>query len=30
MKNSAYAKYPDDVIKVINQVKEDNVKKNIF
>lgn len=30
MKNSAYAKYPDDVIKVINQVKEDNVKKIFF
>ena len=30
MKNSAYAKYPDDIIKVINQVKEENSKKTFF
>ncbi len=30
MKNSAYAKYPDDVIKVINQVKEEYSKKIFF
>lgn len=30
MKNSAYAKYPDDVIKVIEKVKEDNPKRTFF
>ena len=30
MKNSAYAKYPDDVLAVINQVKEENSKKVFF
>ncbi len=30
LKNSAYAKYPDDVIKVIAQVKDDNPKKVFF
>lgn len=30
MKNSAFAKYPDDVIRVINQVKEENSKKVFF
>ncbi len=30
MKNSAYAKYPDDVLAVINQVKEENTKKVFF
>lgn len=30
MKNSAYAKYPDDVVAVINKVKEENSKKNFF
>lgn len=30
MKNSAYAKYPDDVFAVINQVKEENSKKVFF
>lgn len=30
LKNSAYAKYPDDVIKVINQVKEENPKRTFF
>ena len=30
MKNSAYAKYPEDVVAVINKVKEDNPKKIYF
>ena len=30
MTNSAYAKYPDDVIKVIEQVKSENSKKIFF
>lgn len=30
MKNSAYAKYPDDVVAVINKVKEENSKKIFF
>ena len=30
MKNSAYAKYPDDVLAVINKVKEENTKKFFF
>ena len=30
MKNSAYAKYPEDVLAVINQVKEENTKKVFF
>lgn len=30
MKNSAYAKYPDDILAVINQVKEENSKKIFF
>lgn len=30
MKNSAYAKYPDDVIKVIDKVTEDNTKIKFF
>lgn len=30
MKNSAYAKYPDDVLAVINKVKEENSKKVFF
>lgn len=30
MKNSAYAKYPDDVKKVLDKVKEENVKKEFF
>ena len=30
MKNSAYAKYPDDVLAVINAVKEENTKKVFF
>lgn len=30
LKNSAYAKYPDDVIAVINKVKEENTKKIFF
>lgn len=30
MTNAAYAKYPDDVIKVIEQVKTDNSKKVFF
>ena len=30
MKNSAYAKYPDDVLAIINQVKEENSKKIFF
>lgn len=30
LKNSGYAKYPDDVIAVINKVKEENTKKSFF
>lgn len=30
MKNSAYAKYPNDVLAVINKVKEENTKKIFF
>lgn len=30
MKNSAYAKYPDDILKVMEAVKEENVKKIFF
>lgn len=30
MTNSAYAKYPDDVIKVIEQIKGENTKKMFF
>ena len=30
MKNSAYAKYPDDVLAIINQVMEENSKKIFF
>lgn len=30
MKNSAYLKYPDDVLSVINVVKEENTKKTFF
>lgn len=30
MTNSAYAKYPDDVISVINYVKNENTKKTFF
>lgn len=30
MTNSAYAKYPDDVIKVIDYVKKENTKKTFF
>lgn len=30
MKNSAYAKYPDDVLAVINKINEDNPKKIFF
>lgn len=30
MKNSAYAKYPDDVLAVINKVKEENTKREFF
>ena len=30
MTNSAFAKYPDDVINVIEQVKKDNTKKTFF
>lgn len=30
LKNSAYAKYPDDILKVIDSVKADNVKKQFF
>lgn len=30
MKNSAYAKYPDDVVNVINKVKEENSKRCFF
>lgn len=30
MKNSAYAKYPDDVIAVINKVRAENSKKEFF
>lgn len=30
MKNSAYAKYPDDVLAIINQVKAENSKKKFF
>lgn len=30
LKNSAYAKYPNDVLAVINKVKEENTKKNFF
>lgn len=30
MKNSAFAKYPDDVISVINTVKDENTKKIFF
>lgn len=30
MKNSAYAKYPDDVVAVISKVKEENSKKIFF
>lgn len=30
MKNSAYVKYPDDVLKVIDSVKEENTKKIFF
>ena len=30
MKNSAYMKYPDDVIKVMDAVKNDNTKKTFF
>ena len=30
MKNSAFAKYPDDIIAVINKVKEENTKRKFF
>ena len=30
MKNSAYAKYPDDILAVINKVKEENPKRTFF
>ncbi len=30
MTNSAYAKYPDDIIKVIEYVKKENTKKSFF
>lgn len=30
MKNSAFAKYPDDIVAVINQVKAENTKKIFF
>lgn len=30
MKNSAYAKYPDDILSVINSVKEENTKRVFF
>lgn len=30
MKNSAYAKYPEDVLAVINKVKEENTKRVFF
>ena len=30
MKNSAYAKYPEDIVSVVNKVKEDNPKKIFF
>jgi len=30
MKNSAYAKYPDDVVRVLEKVKEDNPKRIFF
>lgn len=30
LKNSAYAKYPDDVLQVINVVKEENTKREFF
>lgn len=30
LKNSGYAKYPDDIIAVINKVKEENPKKTFF
>lgn len=30
MKNSAYAKYPEDVLAVVNKVKEENPKKLFF
>ena len=30
MKNSAYAKYPDDVITVVDKIKEDNPKLEFF
>lgn len=30
MKNAAYAKYPDDVLRVIETVKEENVKRIFF
>lgn len=30
MKNSAYAKYPDDIIKVIESVKNDNTRRVFF
>ena len=30
MKNTAFAKYPDDILAVINKVKEENTKKSFF
>ncbi len=30
MKNSAFTKYPDDVLAIINQVKSENTKKKFF
>lgn len=30
MKNSAYAKYPDDIIAIVNQVKAENTKRAFF
>ena len=30
MKNSAYAKYPDDILAIVKKVKEENVKRQFF